>query len=289
MGIVYARAGGTDTEHASNIAYQLYGIAKHWLKLDEATVKMFKAGCKGIRPQKDGMTRKNRLWLKQFDDPKKLHALLDLPATLMREACATQKPTKAEARLAQMAVVVELLLMIPLRIGNVAALELGRTLILHGRKNGHIVIDKSEVKNDIDLEAPMSSELLRLVHIYLDRFHPLLAPPGCRMLFPSADGGHKREPVMSTQIKTHLARRCGVDLSAHTFRHLAAKLLLEASPGAYGLVRMLLGHKRISTAVNSYCGTEFQQAFLLHDAHIAQLRARGPLRSARAGSEEARR
>ena len=289
LGNLYARAGGQDTEHASNIAYLLYGIAKHWLKLDEVTVGKFKQGCKDIRLQKSGMTRKNKLWLKQFDDPKKLHALLHLPDKMMREACATAKPTKVEARIARMALVIEFLLMIPLRIGNVAALELGRTLILDGRRNGHVIIDMSEVKNDIDLEAPLSGEFLRLLHIYLDRFHGLLAPPGCRMLFPSADGGHRREMVMSQDIKTCLARRCGIDLSAHTFRHLAAKLLLEACPGAYGLVRMLLGHKRIATTVNSYCGTEFAQAFLLYDTHITKLRAGGPLRSSRPGPGEARR
>ena len=133
------------------------------------------------------------------------------------------------------------------------------------------------MKNDVDIEAPLSAEFQRLLHIYLDRFHGLLAPPGCRMLFPSADSGHKRQTVMSHQIKTCLGRRCGVDISAHTFRHVAAKLLLDACPGAYGLVRMLLGHKRIATSINSYCGTEFKQAFLLHDANIAQLRAGGPL------------
>ncbi len=277
--VLDARAGGRETQHTYNVAYLLYGIAKHWLKLDAATVQAFKDGCKEIRPKKDGMTRNNRLRLKQFDDPKKLHALLELPATIMQEACATPKPTKAEARIAQMAVVIEFLLIVPLRIGNAAALELGRTLILDGWKNGIIIIDKSEVKNDVDIEAPLSAEFLRLLHIYLDRFHGLLAPPGCKMLFPSADSGHKRETVMSHQIKTYLASRCGIDMSAHTFRHLAANLLLDACPGAYGLPRMLLGHKHMSTTVTTYCGTEFKKAFQLHDANIAQLRAKGPLRT----------
>ena len=289
LAVLYARAGCEETLHTYNVAYVLYGIAKHWLKLDATTVQQFKDGCKAMRPTADGMTRKNKLRLKQFDDPKKLHALLHLPARMMQEARATPQPTKAEARIAQMAVLIEFLLMIPLRIGNVAALELGRTLILDGPENGHVVIDRSEVKNDVDIEAPLSAEFLRLLHIYLDRFHCLLAPPGCRMLFPSADSGHKRQTVMSQQIKTCLGRRCGIDMSAHTFRHFAANLLLEASPGAYGLVRMLLGHKNISTPMKSYCGTEFKQAFLLHDTHIALLRARGPLRSPRPVGGEARR
>ena len=275
LAVLHARGGGKESRHVYNIAYLLHGIARHWLKLEPATVAAFKEGCREIRPSEDGMTRKNRLWLKQLDDPRKLASLLALPSVMMKEACRPAAPTKAEARTAQLAVAMELLLMVPLRVSNVAALELGRTLILEGASNGHIVIDLSEVKNDVDIEAPLSSEFLQLLGIYLTRFHGLLAPAGCAMIFPSADGGHKRSTVLSHQIKTCVAERCGIDLSAHLFRHIAAKLYLEACPGAYGLVRMLLGHKNIETTTKAYCGTEYDQAFRLYDAHVTRLRAGG--------------
>jgi hypothetical protein len=43
----------------------------------------------------------------------------------------------------------------PIRVSNLASLEVGRTLFLAGGKVGHIVIDHSEVRNDFDLEIPM--------------------------------------------------------------------------------------------------------------------------------------
>lgn len=277
LAILNARAGGQNTGRIYNTAYMLYGIAEHWLQLDPATVTEFRNGCREIRPLGDGMTRKNKLWLKQFDDPHKLMALLNLPLVMMAEACGPAVPTKAEARIAQLAVAIELLLRVPLRISNVAALELGRTLILEGSTNGHIIIDFTEVKNDVDIDAPLSRSFLRLLDTYLKRFHGLLAPPGCAMIFPSADGGHKRSVVLATQIKACVAERCGIALSAHLFRHLAAKLYLEARQGEYGSVRLLLGHKSIDTTTRAYCGTEKVQAFHSQDDHISQLRAGGVL------------
>ena len=49
--VLHARAGGRDTRHAYNIAYMLYGIAKHWLKLDEAIVQRVQDGVQGDPPQ----------------------------------------------------------------------------------------------------------------------------------------------------------------------------------------------------------------------------------------------
>ena len=293
--ILWDRMGGENSPHAYNVAYMLYGIAKHWLKLPAATVAALKAGCKEIRPPKDGMTRKNRLRLQQFDDPAKLRALLELPAEMMQEACdtirrpnAAGKPRKAEARIAQKALAIEFLLTIPLRIKNVSELELGRTLIFNG-KTGHIVIGRNEVKNDFTIEAPLSAEFCRLLGIYLKHFHGVLAPPGCKMLFPSADSRHKRTTVLSRQISTYISRRCGLDVNAHLFRHLCGKLYNEAHPGAYGIIRMLLAHKDINTTINTYCGTEFAQAFRQYDAYVTELRAGGLRQASKAMPKKGRR
>lgn len=43
-------------------------------------------------------------------------------------------------------------------------------------------------------------------------------------------------------------------------RHLGAKLYLDANPGAYGVVRRVLGHTVMSTTVNNYTGLETDAA-----------------------------
>ena len=272
LAVLHKRAAGQKTSRNHTMAYLLLSVARHWTKSDPETIKALGIFCRNLRPRKDGMTPKNRLRLKQFDNPKLLGALLNLASTMMAEACSKSNPTAAEARIAQLAVAIEILLMAPLRVKNLAELEVGRTLILDGSTIGHIVIDHSEVKNDLDIEIPLPDSSLRLINVYLKRFHPLLAPPGCRMLFPSADGGHKRLPVLSEQIRKCAGLRCGIEINPHLFRHLAAKIYLDAFPGSYEIIRMLLGHKSIDTTIRTYCGTEFAHAFRQYDAHINRMR-----------------
>ncbi len=161
----------------------------------------------------------------------------------------------------------------PLRIKNLSELEIGRTLILQSSALGHILIDRTEVKNNVDIEMPLPKTTLQMINTYLKRFHNLLAPPGCMMLWPSADSGHKRPTVLATQISACIREQCGIEMNAHLFRHLAAKLYLEANPGAYGVVRMLLGHKSIETTIKAYCGTEYAAAFKAYDDVIAGRRS----------------
>lgn len=266
--VLLKRSPEKQTKHNHGMAYLLLNIARHWVKADEATLSKLKLFCRNLAPKPQGMTHKNKLRLQQFDDSRHLDALLNLPNVLMEEACKAAVPTVMEARVAQMAVAIEILLMAPLRIKNIAELEIGRTLMLNGTRSGHIVIDAHEVKNSHDIEFPLPRVTLCMIETYLKRFHPLLAPPGCVMLFPSRDSGHKRMTVLSHQIKLCVQRRCGITINAHLFRHLAAKIYLEAFPGAYGIIRILLGHKNIGTTIRTYCGTEIAAALRVWDSFI---------------------
>lgn len=247
-------------------------LSRDWVRVDDATTKLLKRFSRNLAPKVSGMTRKNRTRLHQFDDPKQLKAFMELPANMMKEACEAPAHKADEARIAQMAVLIELLLMAPLRIKNISELEIDKTLFLTGTTSGYILIDAAQVKNKDNIEIPLPQSLLGMIDIYLKRFHPMLAPPGCRFLFPSCDSGHKRSSGLSNQLAKCLSRRCGILMNAHLFRHLAAKVYLEAFPGAYGIIRMLLGHKSIDTTTNSYCGTENAAAFRAWDAHIIDLR-----------------
>ncbi len=271
--LLWQRAGGVKTTRIHAMAYMLLSIARHWVHADVASIAALKTQCKKLAPKTKGLTSKNRKRLRQFANPASLKALLDLPAQLFAEAARIKPPTVAEARAAQLGLAIEILLVAPLRIKNVAELEVGRTLIISGKRIAHIVIDAAEVKNDVDIEVPLPPRVAAMVATYMKNYHHLLAPPGCKMLFPSADGGHKRTSVLSNQITKIIARRCGVDMNSHLFRHLAAKLYLDANPGAYGLIRMLLGHKSVETTTAYYCGLEFGSAFVAYDAILTGRRA----------------
>jgi len=55
-------------------------------------------------------------------------------------------------------------------------------------------------------------------------------------------------------------------------RHIGAKLYLDQNPGAYEVVRRVLGHKSLSTTVNNYTGLEIEAAVKHFDAVILGIR-----------------
>ena len=57
-------------------------------------------------------------------------------------------------------------------------------------------------------------------------------------------------------------------LTPHQFRHLSAKVLLDAQPGGFESVRQLLGHKRSDTTVNAYAGIDSRRAGRHHQRLI---------------------
>ena len=61
-----------------------------------------------------------------------------------------------------------------------------------------------------------------------------------------------------------MRRYAGADLSPHQLRHLAAKILLDDSPGAFELVKQLLGHENLKTTVNAYAGIDTRRACRHH-------------------------
>jgi integrase len=77
-------------------------------------------------------------------------------------------------------------------------------------------------------------------------------------------------------IKAYLKRRAGVVLTPHQFRHLAAKWILDADPGAFETVTQLLGHKNRKTT-NFYAGINTRRAARHHQKLIERaLEARAP-------------
>ena len=98
-------------------------------------------------------------------------------------------------------------------------------------------------------------------------------------LFP---GKHNLKPKASKtlggQITECLKRCCGLDVNPHLFRHIGAMSYLNANPGAYGLMKLVLGHKSVATTTRFYCGLEGPAAMRHFDEHVLKLRRdAGPL------------
>jgi integrase len=165
--------------------------------------------------------------------------------------------------------------MVPMRIKNLAELHLDRHLGRgHGRGRGcvHLTIPGAEVKNGVDIEAELPPSTVALLDIYLARYRPLLLDGHSAWLFPGRQSSPKSPQSLRGQIEKCIATRCGLRVNPHLFRHIAAKIYLDQNPGAYGLIRLVEGHKSVETTTRFYAGMEGAAAMRHFDEHILNLR-----------------
>jgi integrase len=170
-------------------------------------------------------------------------------------------------------VAIEILLMAPIRITNLADLDLEQHLIRPSRTKGslHIVIESDETKNREPLEYPLPPGSVELIERYLARFRPALAP-GSSAFFPGGSNGTKHGNTLREQIADAVFTHTGMRVNPHLFRHIAAKLFLDANPGSYEVMRRVLGHRSIETTTAFYTGLETASAVRHFDQTILKLR-----------------
>jgi site-specific recombinase XerD len=128
------------------------------------------------------------------------------------------------------------------------------------------------VKNNVEIEFKLPNHTAKCIDAYLSRARPLLCKTANPHLFPAACGKSKTPGFFSRQIASFVEREIGVRLTAHQFRHLAGFLYLTANPNGYEVVRLLLGHKEISTTLKFYAGMEIEAAYRRYDEFIARRR-----------------
>jgi integrase len=267
------RSSGKTTTAIYDFVSALKAVARHHLHVEQGHLDRITGIMRRLDVGRRGLTQKNRSRLRQLDDPQNAAALLRLPYTLIDVAAQNPRP-HAGALQAQTAVAIEIELMAPIRIGNLARLDIERNLIRPGRGNKvHIVIEPEDVKNREPLDYPLPLESVALIERYLSEFRPRLAPPGCfTALFPGRSGGSKSLNRLCDQICATVHRYTGMRMHPHLFRHAGAKLYLDANPGSYEVIRRVLGHRSKSTATDFYTGLESASAVRHFDATILKLR-----------------
>jgi integrase len=266
---LWSRNGGRKTGHLHNSAMMAITIAKHWIKSPQDQIEELQVIRREVDPKSTGMTVRNRARLRQFADPENLRRLIDLPEAILRLLPRSGPPSHAEAIRVQTALAIAILLVAPMRVKNLASLDVGRH-VLRSRPGGarHIVIPAEEVKNRTALAFEVSHGVAEIMDVYLARCRPRLAKDRDGYLFPARKGGAKTPGQLAQQIKRTIATETGIDFNAHAFRHLAAMLFLREYPGEYETTRLILGHKSLSTTVNAYCGLEQADALRRLDALI---------------------
>jgi integrase len=190
----------------------------------------------------------------------------------MRQARRQRNLQRGAVR-AQMAVAIEILLMAPVRMSNLTTLDIEKNLVRLGQGRAlHIVIGGEQVKNGEPLDYPLPPESVDLLERYIREFRPHLTSAGNTALFPGIGGGSKNQAFFGTQISRTVCAHTGLRVHPHLFRHIGAKLFLDANPGAYEVVRRVLGHRSIDTTTGFYTGLETAAAVRHFDKTILHLR-----------------
>jgi integrase len=265
----YSRNGERKTGQLHNFALQAIKIAKWWVKAPPEKIKALQEIRRKVDPKETGMTKRNRARMRQFDDPENLRRLLDLPEAILRALPRSTPPSYDQAIRVQSALAIAILQVAPMRIKNLASLRLGQHVV-QTRPGGvrHIVLPAEEVKNNTSPAFEVPDSLADVMDVYFERCRSLLAENPEGFLFPARKGGAKSPAQLAAQIKRTIRQETGIDLNAHAFRHLAAKLFLKAHPGEYETTRLILAHKSIATTVRAYCGLEQADALRRLDALI---------------------
>src|SRR5262245_24849395 len=218
-----------------------------------------------------GLTDKNKGFLRQFDDPAVLQRLHDLPDRLWAEV-RRQPPHFRTLAKAQAALALSILCYIPLRLQNLVPLTFDVHLFVRAQANAisSLEISAPEVKNKTDMAFDIPRRTAKMLIEYRDRIVPKIIGRRSDRLFVNADGSPKSQSTVAWLIKTYARRRAGIVLTSHQFRHLSAKVLLDAEPGSFETVRQLLGHKSLKTTVGAYAGIDSRRAARHHQHLIEQ-------------------
>ena len=263
------RAGNINTAFIHGLAVALVAVARHWVKLDPKSEAMqalkVMAGKASKLPQ--GLTPKNKKVLRQLEDQVVKQRLIDLPGILAKQARAGRLSPGRRAQKFQIAVAIELLLAVPLRMKNLSTLRFDEQLVWPNGPGGalFIVLADQETKNAEPLEYEVPEHARALLTEYRDRYRVLLQPGSSPWLFIGKEGKPTSDTTLRDGIVKAVRREVGIAMTPHQFRHFAAQVVLDAHPDGYPLAMDLLGHKNLKTTSAFYSGRRSRQAGKVYD------------------------
>jgi integrase len=271
---LWEEGGRSLTAYTHGVAGTLVTIAAEWVKLPGETVAALKKLRRKLGTLPSGLTDKNKAVLRKFDDPRLLQSLIDLPDRLWRRSRRDLARSRRSFIDLQSAMAIDLLLHVPLRMENLSALNFEQHLHWpQGRgKPALLIFNVDETKNAIPLEFEIPTMLADRLQVYRNEIAPAVTVKRPDAVFVTWAGKPRKQAAITLAIQKTVLRELGVKLTPHQFRHLAAKILLDEHPGAFELLRQLLGHKNPKTTTNFYAGIDTRRAGRAHADLVMKLR-----------------
>jgi integrase len=271
---LWVKRGNKITSYTRDVANALITIAAEWVRVPVDQLSNLKKLRAKLGSLRSGLTEKNKALLRRFDDPRLVASLLELPDRLWRNARRNTGGSKRWFIDLQTALGIDILLHAAPRIENLAALKFDEHLHWpQGRgKPALLVIRMEETKNESALEFELPTVLSDRLYAFRNEIAPAVIDRRPDALFVSRKGRPRTLRTVAIAIERSVLRHIGLKLTCHQFRHIAAKIALDANPGAYELVRQLLGHKDLKTTTRFYAGIDTRRAGRAHAQLLARLR-----------------
>ncbi len=267
--------GGRENNFNRDLAEALAQIAREWVKVDTGVLAELTRLTGKVPMPASGLTDKNKRFLRQFDDPAAMQRLHRLPHRLWAEVKREENPNFRTLAKAQAALALAILPYMPLRLQNLTALTFDVHLFMHDgpRATSTLEVSAAEVKNRTEVVFDIPPHVAKMLIEYRNRIAPKVIGHRPERLFVNVDGTPKCQETVAYLITTYLKKRAGIVLTAHQFRHLSAKVLLDAEPGSFETVKQLLGHRNLKTTVGAYAGIDSRRAGRHHQRLVEQVLA----------------
>jgi integrase len=186
--------------------------------------------------------------------------------------------------LASLAAAIEIEVLLPIRVHDLAHLKLEEELsiIPRGRHPSEAGLRVHASKNDMVVEAVFGQPATQLLLEYLHDFRPLGPHPETDWVFPNRDTADRPRAKggFSTAITDVVKEHTGVRVNVHAFRAFVAMMILEDNPHAIEDVRAILGHSSFEMAFKHYRRSGRLKAAQRVDAGNAKRRSRHRLTNA---------
>lgn len=246
-------------------------MARDWLEKDAAQIQELLAIKAKLPKPQMAMTDKNKKLVSQFDDPAVLQRLIRAPQEIWRRLQKDHRlGHRSRLALAQAALGISILTSMPLRLSNLTELSFGTNILLRPAGTSSLIIPAEGTKAGRAIEFDIPEPLAVMMIEYYECIAPAATNRTPDKLFCRTDGVGKGFAQVRWLIQKYFKEYVGFHMNPHAFRHLCAKLILDAEPGAHVLVQDLLGHKSVETATKFYAGHDSRRAGRHHQQLIAQ-------------------
>lgn len=192
-----------------------------------------------------------------------------------RERIATDR--KAGAKSYRDGLIILALVLYPIRRKNLAALQLGKTILAVGDRF-RISFAASATKNGVELDRLYPTWLSAHIQFYLDEVRPILRAdsnkPDEGWLWIGRKGERLRDQSIRVITTSHTRARIGRPVPPHNFRHSVATDIACLDAEHVGITKDLLGHRTSKTTEQVYILASRLSAFTEFHAIFEKRRAR---------------